>query len=111
VGGFELLLDGRAEGKPAKSGEATFDKAGPILLGCHLHASMRGHVYVSESPWAALTADSGNASFEAVPSGPTFVRVWQADQLISVPTQQVVLTDAPAKVTLHLTVVPRRRRG
>lgn len=110
TGGFEMLLDGKPEGKAAKSGEATFDKAGPILLGCHLHASMRGHVYVSESPWAAITQDSGNASFEAVPAGPTFVRVWQADQLISVPAQQMVLTAAPAKLTVHLTVVPRKRR-
>ena len=110
AGGFEMLLDGKPEGKPAKSGEATFDKAGPVLLGCHLHASMRGNVYVSDSPWAALTAENGNAVFDAVPSGPVFVRVWQSEQLIAVPPQQMVLTDAPAKATVHLTVVPRRRR-
>jgi plastocyanin len=108
--GFEVMLDGKAEGKAAKTGEATFAKAGPVLLGCHLHASMRGHVYVSDSPWAAVTADNGSAAFEAVPSGPVFVRVWQADQLIPVPPQQVVLTDAPHKATVQLTVVPRRRR-
>lgn len=109
-GGFELLLDGKPDGKPGKSAEATFDKAGAVLLGCHLHASMRGHVYVSESPWAALTGAEGNAVFDAVPAGPVFVRVWQADQLIAVPAQQMTLTDAPAKTTVQLTVVPRRRR-
>jgi len=109
-GGFEMLLDGKHEGKPPRSGEATFDKAGPVLLGCHLHASMRGHVYVSDSPWAALTGDEGTASFDAVPAGPVYVRVWQADQLIAVPPQQMTLTDAPARTTVNLTVVPRRRR-
>jgi plastocyanin len=109
-GGFELALDGKPDGKAAKSAEATFDRAGAVLLGCHLHASMRGHVYVSDSPWASLTAEDGQAMFEAVPSGPVFVRVWQADQLIAVPAQQLVLTDAPAKASVQLTVVPRRRR-
>lgn len=109
-GGFELLLDGKPEGKPARTAEATFDKAGAVLLGCHLHASMRGHVYVSDSPWAAVTGAEGSAVFDAVPAGPVFVRVWQADQLIPVPAQHLTLTDAPAKASVQLTVVPRRRR-
>ncbi|MDB5872076.1 MAG: plastocyanin [Ramlibacter sp.] len=110
AGGFEVLLDGKPDGKPAKTAESTFDKPGAMLLGCHLHASMRGHVYVSDSPWAALTGAEGTTAFEAVPSGPVFVRVWQADQLIDVPAQQLTLTDSPAKAVVHLTVVPRRRR-
>ena len=109
-GGFELRLDGKPEGKPGKVAEAMFDKPGPVLLGCHLHASMRGHVYVSDTPWASLTNSDGVASFEAVPEGPVKVRVWQADQLIDLPAQQVVLGAAPAKATLQLSVVPRRRR-
>jgi plastocyanin len=110
AGGFELRLDGKAPGKPAKMAEASFDRPGPVLLGCHLHASMKGHVYVSDSPWATLTGEDGLASFDAVPDGPVFVRVWQADQLIDLAPQQMVLTAAPAKATLQLTVVPRRKR-
>jgi plastocyanin len=110
AGGFELRLDGKAPGKPAKMAEASFDRPGPVLLGCHLHASMKGHVYVSDSPWATLTGEDGLATFDAVPDGPVFVRVWQADQLIDLAPQQMVLTAAPAKTTLQLTVVPRRKR-
>jgi plastocyanin len=110
AGGFELRLDGKPEGKPAKTAQATFDRPGAVLLGCHLHASMKGHVYVSDSPWAALTGDDGVASFDAVPNGPVFVRVWQADQLIDLPPHQLTLTAAPAKATMQLSVVPRRRR-
>jgi plastocyanin len=110
AGGFELRLDGKPEGKAAKSAQATFDRAGAVMLGCHLHASMRGHVYVSDTPWAMLTGDDGTAAFDAVPDGPLFVRVWHADQLIDVPAQQMTLGAAPVKATMHLSVVPRRKR-
>jgi plastocyanin len=108
--GFVLRLDGKEEGKAAKFADASFDKAGAVLLGCHLHASMRGHVYVSDSPWAAMTNADGVANFDAVPDGAAQVRVWQADQLIDLAPQRVTLTAAPAKATMQLSVVPRRRR-
>jgi len=108
--GFELRLDGKAEGKPARTADASFDKAGAVLLGCHLHASMRGNVFVSESPWAMVTNADGVAAFEGVPDGATKYRVWQADQIIDLPPTQVTLTAAPAKATMQLSVVPRRRR-
>lgn len=110
TGGFELRLDGRQEGKAGKTADAVFAKPGPVLLGCHLHGSMRGHVYVSDTPWAMLTNSDGVASFDAVPEGAVKVRVWQADQLIDLPAQQVALGAAPMKATLQLSVVPRRRR-
>ncbi|RYF30315.1 MAG: plastocyanin [Comamonadaceae bacterium] len=108
--GFELRLDGKADGKPAKTADATFDKPGAVLLGCHLHSSMRGHVYVSDSPWAAVTNAEGLVMLEGVPNGAVQVRVWHADQLIDIPTQQLTLTAAPAEAKAQLNVVPRRRR-
>jgi plastocyanin len=109
-GGFELRLDGKANGKPAQSAEAKFDAPGAVLLGCHLHASMKAHVFVSDTPWAALSGEDGSASFAAVPEGPVRIRVWQADQLLELPAQQMTLTAAPAKATVQLQVLPRRRR-
>jgi plastocyanin len=109
-GGFELRLDGRKPGQPAHAVEARFDKPGAVLLGCHLHASMKAHVYVSDTPWAAVSGPDGHASFEAVPEGPVRIRVWHADQLLDLPPQQMVLTSAPAAATMQLQVVPRRRR-
>ncbi|MEP6824644.1 MAG: plastocyanin [Ramlibacter sp.] len=109
-GGFELRLDGKPEGKAAASADATFDKAGPVLLGCHLHASMRGYVYVSDSAWAVLTNADGVAIFQGVPDGRVQVKVWHAEQLIDIAPQQLALTAAPASATMQLSVVPRRRR-
>ncbi|MBI2769934.1 MAG: plastocyanin [Burkholderiales bacterium] len=110
VGGFELRLDGKPEGKAAKSGEVVMDKAGPVLLGCHIHGSMRGHVYVSDSPWAQKTSPEGQAVFDDVPDGAAQVRVWQADQLIDLPARAVTAGASPARLTVQLQVVPRRRR-
>ena len=108
--GFEFLLDGKKGDKPGKAAQANFAKPGPVLLGCFLHASMTGYVYVSDSPWTLLTAGDGIAAFDGVPDGPLVLRVWQADQLLDLPPQHMTLTAAPAKATLHLSVVPKRRR-
>lgn len=108
--GFELRLDGKPEGKPAKTAEASFTKAGAVLLGCHIHGSMRGHVYVSESPWAVLTGADGLAQLEQLPEGSAHIRVWHADQLIDLAPQPYTVTASPGKLTLQLSVVQRRRR-
>lgn len=108
--GFELRLDGRPEGKPAKAAEAAFTKPGAVLLGCHIHGSMRGHVYVSDSPWAALAGADGVAQLDQVPEGAAQIKVWHADQLIDIAPQAYTVTASPGKLTLQLSVVPRRRR-
>mgnify|MGYP003584414827 FL=1 len=108
--GFELMLNGKVDGKPASTAEASFDKAGAVLLGCHLHPSMRGHVYVSASPWAALTGADGKVTMEDVPEGQVVVRIWHPDQLIDIAPQTLTLTSATAETKLQLNVVPRRRR-
>ena len=109
-GGFELRLDGKPEGKPGKTAEAVFEKAGAVLLGCHLHGSMRGNVYVSDSPWAMLTGADGIANIEQIPDGGAQIKVWHADQLLDIAPQQTTVSATPGKATMQLTVVPRRRR-
>jgi plastocyanin len=112
--GVDLRLEGKSDGKPAKFSEVTMDKAGPqsaVLLGCYLHGSMRGHVYMTDSPWAAKTNAEGVAVFDDLPDGKVTVKVWQADQLVDLPTQNVIVVAAtPAKATVQLQVVARKRR-
>lgn len=109
-GGFELRLDGKTDNQAPKAAEVTVGKPGAVLLGCHLHASMRGHVYVSESPWSAKTGTDGSVTFDDLPPGPAQVRVWQADQLVDLPARAIVVSAQPARVQMQLQVVPRRRR-
>ena len=112
--GFELRLEGKPDGKPAKSSDVTMDKPGVMgatLLGCFIHGSMRGYVYVSDSPWAVKTGADGMATFDDLPDGAAQVKLWQADQLIDVPTQAATIGAVAAKSTFQLTVVPRRARA
>lgn len=108
--GFELRLDGKADGKPGKSADAVFEKAGAVLLGCHIHGSMRGHVYVSESPWTVLSGADGVANVEQIPDGAVQIKVWHAEQLLDIAPQQASVSATPGKTTMQLSVVPRRRR-
>lgn len=108
--GSSLMIEGKAEGRPARSVDAVFDKPGAVMLGCHLHASMRGNIYVSDSPWAALTDADGFVQFDAVPDGAAQIKVWQADQLIDIAPQTIKLGAAPVKATMQLNVVPRKKR-
>jgi plastocyanin len=114
AGGFELRLQGKDEGKPAKFQDVTMDKPGAqtaVALGCFLHGSMRGAVYVSDSPWAAKTNAEGMATFDNVPDGAVQVRVWHSDQVVDLPLQSVSVTSAPLQVKSQLQIVPRRKRS
>lgn len=112
--GFELRLEGKPEGKPAKPSEITLDKAGVMgatLLGCFIHGSMRGYVYASPSPWASKTGVEGFATFEDLPDGAAQVSIWQADQLIDIAPYTVTISPALSTKVFQLTVVPRKRRS
>jgi len=111
--GFELRLEGKSEGKPARATDITLDKAGVVgatLLGCFIHGSMRGYIFASDSPWAAKTTPDGQAIFEGLPEGAAQVKVWQADQLLDMAPQSYTVTAAPGKLGVQLNVVPRRQR-
>ena len=111
--GLSLRLEGKSEAKPANATVLTLDKpgaTGAVLLGCFIHGSMSGHVYVAESPWTVKTEANGVAVIDDVPDGAASVKVWQAIQVVEKAPQTVVVGPAPAKLTFQLDVVPRRRR-
>lgn len=110
VGGFELRVAGKTEGQLARSADVTVSQPGAFLLGCHLHASMSAHIYVSDSPWTDRTGEDGGVVFNDVPNGAAKVRVWHADQLIDLPVRSVNPGAQAVQVQVQLQVVPRRRR-
>lgn len=112
--GMSLRLEGKSDGKPANSTVLSLDKpgaTGAVLLGCFIHGSMSGHVYVAESPWTVKTEANGIALIEDVPDGTASLKVWHANQLVEKAQPALVVGAAPAKLTISLDVVARRRRG
>jgi len=102
---FRLAAGGRGgdTSEPVK-----LDLPGSILLGCHLHGSMRGHVLVSATPFFAVSDERGRARVEGLPEGAVELKVWHPDQLTELPVQRLQL--GPSLGTdVKLNFTPRRR--
>lgn len=111
--GNALLLPGKTEGKPASGADLVMDRVGATgasLLGCFIHGSMRGHIYVADSPWTVKTGDTGVVTFDDLPEGPAVVKVWHGAQILDKAPQYITITATPGTVNFQLDVVPRRRR-
>ena len=108
---FELRLAGKVDGKPASFADVKLDTPGVVLLGCHLHGSMRGHVFVTDSAWTLKTDSDGIARFASVPDGAAQVRVWHAEQLVDLPRKALNVVPGPVLDSVQLGVVPRVRRA
>ena len=125
---FEMRLDaGRVSanssdpypnpGTPARkpSGTSTadvkVDQPGPIGLGCYIHGSMRGQVYVADTPWFAKTDANGMATIDNVPDGAAQLTLWHPDQLQDQPPVALQMSATPLKTSAQLNFVPRRRRN
>jgi plastocyanin len=111
---FEFRLAAAGKGSSGSSGSTTtsadlsFDVPGSVVLGCHIHGSMRGHIYIATTPWVAVTDADGRATLKGIPDGAVELRVWHPDQLSEQPTQRLQLAGAAsAQATLNFS--PRRR--
>jgi plastocyanin len=93
-----------------------FDRPGVVVLGCNIHDWMIGWVYVSPSPYHAVTGDDGVARLANLPSGAYRVTVWhpQLEGSEEATRRQVSVgasgnVDLTAEITLRPEVrVPRR---
>lgn len=108
--GFEMRLAGKQDGQAAQAAETTVRQPGVLLLGCDLHGSMRGHVFVTDSAWTLKTDADGIARFTAVPDGAAQLRVWHAEQLVDLPRKNLQVQPTPVLDTMQLSVVPLPRR-
>ena len=98
-----------AAGRGGDSSEVVkLDLPGSVLLGCHLHGSMRGHLLVAAVPWFAVTDDRGRARIEGLPEGAVELRLWHPDQLGEQASQKLLL--GPSLGTeAKLNFTPRHR--
>ena len=53
-----------------------FDKPGLVTLGCNIHDSMLGYIYVTDSPWSGRTGADGTVQLRDLAPGEYTVRLW-----------------------------------
>jgi plastocyanin len=107
--GFEFRLGGRVGTAAPATAEATLNQVGPVLLGCHIHGSMRGYLFVSDTPWAAKTSADGSAALD-LPDGAAELRVWQADLLLPPAATRIEVLPTGTETRVQLNVAVRGRR-
>ena len=81
---FELKLYGRDETRTVR-----FDRTGVVAVGCNIHDSMVGFIKVVDTPYAARSGASGEASVLGAPAGAAILRIWHP--YLKAPGNEMVL--------------------
>jgi len=68
-----------------------FDKPGLVKLGCNIHDSMLGYIYVTDSPWYGRTDANGTLQLHDLAPGEYTVRLWHTQLDESGPQLQLRL--------------------
>jgi len=62
------------KGTPAKP--IIFDKPGVAVLGCNIHDWMSAYIFITDTPYFAVTDENGKAAIKNLPAGSYNVEVW-----------------------------------
>jgi plastocyanin len=55
-----------------------FDRPGVVALGCNIHDWMVAHIFITPTPFYAVSGGDGLARLRGLPPGPGTVEVWHA---------------------------------
>jgi len=55
-----------------------FTKPGLVVLGCNIHDSMVGYIYVAESPFFGKTTATGELHLAGLPAGTYAIKAWSS---------------------------------
>jgi plastocyanin len=103
---FELKLYGQQEERTV-----TFDKLGVVALGCNIHDSMLGYIYVADTPFAAKTDAAGVAVIRGLPGVAGTLSVWHPDMRARAPLDRPLAASAATEaVSLDLKPVSQRHK-
>jgi plastocyanin len=100
---FDLKL---YSGVPAKP--VSFDKPGPVALGCNIHDWMIAYVVVLPTPYFAKSGADGSATLAGVPTGRYRLEIWHP-RLAKPVVSELTLPDAGAREAISLTLKTERR--
>jgi len=83
-----------------------FNRAGLVTLGCNIHDSMVGYIYVTDAPWYGRTGADGTLRLHDLAPGEYTVRIWHEllDESGPQLSSRLRLADGAAgSVSFHLT--------
>jgi plastocyanin len=75
-----------------------FNDPGAVSLLCNVHPEMNGYIFVSPTPYFAVTDKSGDYEIKNVPAGKYTLKTWSEDGKVT--TQAVEVTASGASVDL-----------
>ncbi len=84
---FELRLYHGMSAEPI-----LFDKPGTVVLGCNIHDSMVGYIFVVDTPYFAVTDAEGQARIHQLPAGNYHVEIYHPRMNSTYPSHSVQLT-------------------
>jgi len=90
----------------------TFDQPGLVVLGCNIHDSMVGYIYVTPAPYFGTTDASGTVKLKDLPNDDYQIVVWSpyiADPPASLSRSARVEADGAASERIQLTQPLRAR--
>jgi plastocyanin len=82
-----------------------FDHAGLVTVGCNIHDSMVGYIWVTDSPWFGRTGANGTLQLRDLAPGEYTVRIWHSRLSETGPQLQTRLRveeGAPLTASFHL---------
>ena len=103
---FELRLYGRDE-----TPSVLFDRPGIVAVGCNIHDTMRGYVYVTYAPWFGVTDGEGLAPLTGIPAGRYRVDAWHPDQRRAMEPMEITVAGTDVEVVLPILAGQGRERG
>lgn len=84
-----------------------FDRPGLVTVGCNIHDSMIGYIYVTDSPYFGRSNQDGQLLLRGLPNGQYVVTAWhplmQEPDSSALTLNVSVSADADATPTFHLT--------
>lgn len=96
---LNLKLYGKEEAR-----SVGFDKPGVVALGCNIHDQMSGFVYVTATPYAAVSDAAGHVAITGVPAGGATLRIWHPSIRAGDNMLAQAVTIAPAGYATMVTI-------
>jgi plastocyanin len=91
--------------------KVTFDKPGPVAIGCNIHDWMQAYIYVADTPHFTVADDAGRATLRDLPPGENRVAAWHPSLATEIDGGTVTVGAQTAlSLTLDARIVPFDQR-